>query len=67
MENVFLIAYKGSHIVISVEITPANGALLPETAVFLSFILLLGLSLLVLELCLIERGQDLRDRQRDRQ
>ena len=67
VEDVLLIADKSSHVVIAAKITPANGALLPEPAVFLPFILLFGLSLLVLELGLVQRRQDLGNGQWDRQ
>ena len=63
VEDVLLVAKKSSHVVIATKITPANGALLPEPAVFLPFILLFGLSLLVLELGLVQRRQNLWNRQ----
>lgn len=68
VEDMLVVAVKCGHEIVSKEVAPANWALSPEAArAFIHATFLLLLCLLVLELRLLQRGDNLRHRQRDGQ
>ena len=69
VEDMFFIAKKCGNEIVSVEVAPANWTLFPKTVLTLFSVLALlrVLSLLVLELCFVQRGENLWHWERHRQ